>query len=780
MVSSHFGKTWFSLLILILLPVVSIAQTYQVSGRVVDENANPIPGVNIRWAQTTSGTTTDVNGSFRITWNGGAEGRLAFSALGYKRQERVLQKNTTGDIGTIVMVVEILDLKNLIITATRNERSLEAIPLPVSVVDDKVIRNSGSNRLSDILSEQTGMTLVSELGTGLQMQGFDPDYTLILIDGEPIIGRTGGTLDLTRIALGNVKQIEIVKGPSSSLYGSEALAGVINIITQKPSDEWMGIFSASTGSNRLLDLGADTRYRYGNVGISIFANHYRNDGYDLDTNTRLATIPTYWNSTLSGRIRWDIRDNMHFTTGFRGFDEQQRNQDRFITLDRGLTEVNYFAHQYDWSFTPEFEVSLVNGPRLIVRQNISLFNTRTYYRYDSDDVAFDFSDFDQRYSKTEIQADQTIGSKHLITTGLGIISESVEADRFNDRLNKLDTRFVFAQHEWNPTTALNVISGFRYDDPSAYDYRLSPRLAISYALGKGYLLRASAGTGFKAPDFRQLYLNFFNPAGGYTVVGSAEAEAEVLRLIANGSIQPENLFLDPSTVSDIRPENSRSINIGAELKRSRYDISVNAFRNDVSDLIETSRVAMLNDGQTIFSYQNLDRVLTKGIEFNTTIRMIDRLSISAGYQYLDTRDQAVYDEIRDGRVFRRDPVTGNVSRVKTYEYGGLYNRSRHSGSLRMMYDNTDLRFSAALRGVFRGRFGFGDINGNGIVDVDGEYANAYTLWNVTLSKHIRNGIEVQTTVNNILGYTDSRSLPIVPGRLFQVSLRLDLANMRDK
>ena len=86
-----------------------------------------------------------------------------------------------------------------------------------------------------MLAEQPGLNIAQDFsGSGVQVQGFDPDYTLILLDGSPVIGRTAGTLELTRFAVGNIERVEIVKGPTSSLYGSEALAGVINLITRTP------------------------------------------------------------------------------------------------------------------------------------------------------------------------------------------------------------------------------------------------------------------------------------------------------------------------------------------------------------------------------------------------------------------------------------------------------------------------------------------------------------------------------------------------------------------
>jgi outer membrane receptor for ferrienterochelin and colicins len=107
----------------------------------------------------------------------------------------------------------------IVVTATKTERKISTVAVPVTIISQQRILQAGSLRLNDILQEQTGLFLTAAFGSGVQMQGLNPDYTLILIDGEPLIGRTGGVLDLKRITVGNIKQIEIVKGPSSSLYG---------------------------------------------------------------------------------------------------------------------------------------------------------------------------------------------------------------------------------------------------------------------------------------------------------------------------------------------------------------------------------------------------------------------------------------------------------------------------------------------------------------------------------------------------------------------------------
>ena len=122
-------------------------------------------------------------------------------------------------------------LSEIVITSTRTAIQLGNVTVPYQLINKKNIEQIGSLRLKDILQEQTGLYITNGFGAGVQMQGLNPDYTIILLNGEPLVGRTAGVLDLNRISISNIKRIEIVKGPSSSLYGSEAMAGVINIIT---------------------------------------------------------------------------------------------------------------------------------------------------------------------------------------------------------------------------------------------------------------------------------------------------------------------------------------------------------------------------------------------------------------------------------------------------------------------------------------------------------------------------------------------------------------------
>ena len=215
-------------------------------------------------------------------------------------------------------------------TATRSERPMGSLPLPVTVIGAKQIRQMGSLRLGDMLREQTGLAIVTDHGQGIQIQGFGPDYTLILVDGEPLVGRTTGTLDLTRLAVGNIKQIEIVKGPSSSLHGSEALAGVVNLITDGARPSGRGSLSARYGANQTSDLSADVSHRFGKLSAYGFVNRYGSAGYSLpgasiQLTTTSQTVAPFVNYTGSGRLSYAFSPRLTLTISGRYVGERQDN-----------------------------------------------------------------------------------------------------------------------------------------------------------------------------------------------------------------------------------------------------------------------------------------------------------------------------------------------------------------------------------------------------------------------------------------------------------------------
>ena len=183
-------------------------------------------------------------------------------------------------------------LEEVMITGTKTLRVVSSLPLNASVIKKEEIEKTNATRLSDIINEELGLITISDFGgaEGIQMQGLDSEYTLVLIDNQPLVGRSAGSLDLDRISVGNIKQIEIVRGPSSSLYGNEALAGVINIISDEPKKGLDGKISSSYETHNTIDSNFFLSFMDEKFKSSIFLNRYSSDGYDLNNDDELKTV----------------------------------------------------------------------------------------------------------------------------------------------------------------------------------------------------------------------------------------------------------------------------------------------------------------------------------------------------------------------------------------------------------------------------------------------------------------------------------------------------------
>lgn len=672
-------------------------------------------------------------------------------------------------------------LREVVVTATRTEKALTEVPIPVTVVNKTQIRTMGAVRLTDVLGEQTGLTIVADHGRGVQLQGLSPEYTLILVDGEPLIGRTAGTLELSRVAVGNIERVEVVKGPASALWGSEALAGVVNIITQKPQPGTRGEVRLRYGTNRTADAGGTFNYRHNRLGLTVFGNRYNSAGYSLQPASGEATVPPFASYTGQSRVTYQLDDQTTLSVSGRYFVENQANTFTISGENGQAARVRLAARQQDFSLNPSLTRSFSDKLFGTLRFYHAGYRTRENYTYAADGAPYDASYFHQTFTRPEVQLDWRLHAKHTLTVGGGYLLEAVEATRYDQR-QQMRSGYGYAQDDWTPLPGLNLVAGARFDGHSQYRGQLSPKLSGRYQVRPWLAVRATAGRGFRAPDFRQLYLNFSNPAVGYSVFGTHQVREKVAQLAAQGQ-----LALDPATgqplvnealleqASQLTAESSRAYNIGLQIAPSeKLRLTTNFFHNDLRDLIETAAVAQKTNGQSVYSYRNVSRAYTQGLEAEARYRLRPALTLSGGYQYLLAKDRDVLTRLAAGSLYRRDPETLETVRLSRADYGGLFNRSRHTANLKLFYDNTARGWSGSVRGMYRGRYGLQDRNGNQILDAANEYVRGYWLWNVAAAKTLRQRYTLQAGLDNVLNYTDPANLSTVPGRLYYASLSVAL------
>ena len=673
--------------------------------------------------------------------------------------------------------MRLVQMRSVVVTATRTAKELEDVAVPTTVVPAEAMRRQGAARLSDALANVPGLALFDDHGTGLQVQGFDPDYTLVLIDGEPVVGRTAGTLALDRLTVHGLERVEVVRGPSSSLYGSEALAGVVNLVTAAPAEGVRGAVGLRAGSFATTDLTAEAEAGRGPHGVRLLVNRYASGGYDLTPASFGPTTPAFADYTADLRARTALSEAVRLRFGARLAVQDQEGAFASVEDD---AEVRYddLGRRTDWSVHPEVEARLSKRFRLTATLYGARYRAETRHRRRADGAFPYEDDFDQRYAKAEAQLDAIWSGRHFTSLGVGAADERLAGDRYGSAGERPSAQqaWGFVQHEWLASRRVELSASARLDAHADYAARLTPKLAVLVRPAERVRLRASVGSGFKAPAFRQLYLAFTNAAAGYSVFGTTRLADGLARLDAEGQL--EQVFLDPARLDAVRAENSVAVNVGGSADPANWlGLSVNAFYNDVRDLIETQPVAQKTNGQFVYGYFNLARIYTRGVEAEATLRPLASLEVALGYQFLQARDREVVEALEEGTVFGRD-VDGREYRLGVGDYGGLFGRSPHTATLRAAYDHAPIGLGVSLRGRWRSRYGYRDLDGNQIANRDDEFVPAYAVFDAAVTKALAlpgpADATLQAGVDNLFGVTRPALVPSLPGRRVWAALRFTL------
>lgn len=685
----------------------------------------------------------------------------------------------------------------VVVTGTRNEVLQKDSPVRVEVVNKEQMRTSAMVNLGDILREQTGMNLTTNVRTGVQMMGLGADYTQILIDGQPMIGRVAGVLDLSRISVGNIERVEIVKGPMSSLYGSEALAGVINIITRRPADGWSGKLYGQYLQKGPAEMQAEIGHGSADLDVNGFISIKNAKPFTLQQDSISVPYQGFRDFTSQARLRWFALPNLKTGADIRYFNSASRG--KFIESFFGQVASNEGSvDQHDISATLSAEWTHGKA-RLTAQLHGSAYSER--YNFDSvQGSGSSVDDLSRRLLRSYLQYDVFWSLKNRFTFGIEHNLDDIGGTRYPDK-PYFGTTSIFAQWEGNPASWISYALSARYVKNTAYDnpvfnpveqsfdssllhlfWLSNPKLAVNIKLNDNLRLHTSVGTGFKVPDFRQLYVQFSNRLGGagYDLIGA------------------RRLGLD------LQPERSTSVDLGLIWDGWDFSISENlypvqgwmelrTFRNALTNLIEFYFVGSdPSTSQAIYSYRNISRALTQGLEYNIRLAMpLDEahvLGFSAGYQYLDARDVEIDEAISRGVAGTVDPATGAFRKLTSANYQGLWFRSRHSGTMRLQYDDKEQGISCNLRIIYTGTFGDEALDKNGAVylnrrvaDLPQEMVPGYALINIAFAKTWKTDVptgftptEYQITagINNAANTMNLRSVPNLAGRQFFMNATL--------
>ena len=659
------------------------------------------------------------------------------------------------------------ELEEIIISATMSERDLDKLPIPTTIISEKEIMLSNASKLYDVINIQTGIISVpTKTGTeGLQMQGLDASYITILVDGFPIIGRSFGALDLNRISVTDIERIEIIKGASSSLYGSNAIGGVVNLISKKQINDGDKInLSLKYASHNTLNPSFIHQYKKGSFQISNSIDYYNTDGYDLIESDLLSTVNPYSNFTFSTKLRYGLSDKVMLNANARYYNHEQINTAELeSSVLKGETNIK------EWNLGTSVKY-LINS-NLFQQAEIYKTNYRAdEYLNTQDGVLFDDNYFDHTLLKSEIKTHFTYKKLNSIL-GFGMKKEELSRTNFSNN-PKQDLNFIYGQLDATAFRKFNIILGSRYDNYTNYTPVISNKFAVGFPLNKKININSSIGTGFKIPDFRQRFFDFTNSTIGYTVLGRDVAFDRLESMQNDGMIQ--EIFIPFSELSSpLKSETSLNINIGVKYNPTKKLIfNANLFKNKIQNLIEWQSVAKSINNTNIYSYFNINEVETMGVEFNTTYKPSINYEIKMGYQLLYAYDTEIRTRFETEDIYVND-INGVSFKLNKEDYFGLFNRSRHMGNIKILYHiNKRLDLNSII--TYRSKYALNDVNGNDLLDIYDEFVKGYTLCDLGFTYSLHPLRSIQIGSKNIFGFTNPEYISNISGRIYYININLNL------
>ena len=546
-------------------------------------------------------------------------------------------------------------LDEVVVTATGTEHTLKSVPVQTEIISGRALKNFAGRSIEDILSGLTASFAFGEddMGSHIQMNGLGNNYILILIDGKRIHGDVGGQNELSLIDPNNIERVEIVRGASSALYGSDAMAGVINIITKKHDE---GVLLENT--SRFGSYG-DVRQHTGvgfNVGrFSSWTNFQlqHSDGWQntsvedpnqtefLITDSRNKTVNRHTNWQLSERLGFSpTRDLELYAAGSIYGKRIYRPSGKYPSVDVKTYDLQYGNAS-----------AAVGGKWKLNRTDLLTLDVswdRHAYYYNFTDTTLIDGYINGRYTpyypyfpgQTDLQSDQqrTLAAlkgvfrlpfENTLSAGLEWRYDWLKAPmRVIDGKASDQTAAVFVQDEFGLLDPLQITAGLRVDRNSRFGrFKLTPKIAAMLSLGD-YRLRAVWSRGFKTPTPKELFYRYIREmAGTHLYFGN----------------------------TDLRPQTSDYFSLGAEYLGSRgLSLSVTGYFNRLDHMITLVTIPTSQapgdlvaryDPVKVRQYKNLESAKTYGVDVSLRYA-VRAFTIGAGYSYLNT-DANLYDATHD-------------------------------------------------------------------------------------------------------------------------------------
>lgn len=460
-----------------------------------------LPGVTIQIKNTTTGTATDANGKF-VLKNISGEQTLVFSYTGYKAKEVNVSPGTDKVI-TVNLTATQQEIEEVVVSSTRTNSRIEDLPMKVEVLgqeemdeENQLKPGNVASILGDLSVIHVQQTSAVTGNTTIRMQGLDGRYTQLRRDGLPLFDGFSGNFGVLSIPPLDLKQIEIIKGSSSTLYGGGAIAGLINFISKTPSPERDLSFTLNRSSLKENNFNGYFSQRFDKVGFTFLAQQTIQGAADVNKDgfSDVAKV----NSTLvHPRFFYYPNSRSQFDAGY-AFTYEDRTGGDMQVIDGHADNIHQYIEQ-NLSYRNTFDFHYQNGLDSV--NHLTVKGSASNYRLHSNDDGFHFNG-NQLLDYVEV-SDLINAKANDIVLGANYTGEYFRKQP-SDPTPLTDYTYhtlgAFVQDGWHVTKQFLIEAGLRTDHHNEYGWFVLPRLALLYKPVQALSIRLSSGLGYKAPN----------------------------------------------------------------------------------------------------------------------------------------------------------------------------------------------------------------------------------------------------------------------------------------
>jgi len=467
------------------------------------EKKEPLMGVTAQVTGTTIATISDENGQIILTGIANGLQEIQFSYIGFAQRTDSFNfpLEDTAPI-EILLYEQSEDLEEIVISSTRSTRTIQNIPTRIEFIGSEELDEKGNMKAGDIrmlLAESTGIhvqtTSPTSANASIRIQGLDGRYTQILKDGFPIYSGASSGLGLLQIPPLDLKQVEVIKGSTSTLYGGGAIAGLVNLISKTPTEERDLRFHLNGTSGRGLDINGFYGQKFKKIGTTIFASHNRNGAYD-PAQIGLSAIPQFERYVLNPKLFVYFNDKTKMNFGINTTIENRLGGDMLYIKGKGDNTHQYFEENKTQRYSTQFVFDhTVNENSFVqIKNSVSYFNRNT---------AIPNYEFEGTQTATYTEASYTHSKeKSEWVTGVNIWTDNFKEKQmtaFPLRDYNQTTFGAFVQNSFKATDWLQLETGLRTDYVIDYGAVFLPRVSALFQIANGLTSRIGGGFGYKTP-----------------------------------------------------------------------------------------------------------------------------------------------------------------------------------------------------------------------------------------------------------------------------------------